>query len=489
MQNSMTSPFRHFLTAGRVLPSTLSLAAMSGPAFAEAESSKPQPPNILVIMADDAGYFDFGFQDNRAFEQITPNFDRLAERGTRFTHAYVTATVCGPSRAGFISGMYQQRVGFQENFPPHWTNPPHQAWRTDAWRSFGLDTSVRTMADYLGDRGYRTGIIGKWHLGYAERFHPNQRGFDYFWGFRSGSRSYFSTPRYNETERVPQRYASIEENGTLVPESEITYLTEDLTARALEFITAAAEENQRYFLFLSHLAPHTPMHATEPDLETARELFPDEEERRQIYIAMMINLDRGVGALLDRIDELGQTENTLIVFLSDNGGPLNNASDNTPLRGHKFSPFEAGSRVPMLISWPGVLPEKNVFDPVVSSLDLLPTFLDVSGHESVEGLDGISLLPWLRSGDLTEFPARDLFWRENTLFAATEWIRAHEEEKAIWYAGERGWRTPRPEVPSFFNLSEDPGEENDLGPEAKERVRELRERYDAWTSELAPPRW
>jgi arylsulfatase A-like enzyme len=473
---------------GTLLTSTLGLAAFAGGLLTQAAAAEPVAPNIIVIMADDAGYYDFGFQGNEAFREITPNLDRLAERSTRFTQAYASATVCGPSRAGFITGKYQQRYGFQENFPSHWGDNPHPSWRTDAWKNFGLDPSATTMADYLQSVGYRTGLIGKWHLGYAPRFHPNLRGFEYFFGFLSGGRNYFPNPYYNETDNIPRQWNSLEENGERIPESEVTYLTEDLTRIALKFIEESAALDRPYFLFLSHFAPHTPMQATEEDLAITRQLFPEANLRRQTYAAMMLNLDRGIGEVMNKIEALGQTENTLIVFVSDNGGPRNNGSDNFPLRGHKYTPYEGGTRVPLLLSWPGVLPEGKVFEPVVSLLDLLPTFLEAARHEPVEGMDGLSLFPWLRSGDLTEFPNRDLFWRENTFYAGTEWIRSREAEKAIWFRG-NPWGTPRPEHSPFFDLARDPSEANDLGPVSQDRVKELRERWEAWSNGLASPRW
>lgn len=469
---------------------SLGLAILASGSLAFAESMEAQKPNIVVIMADDAGYHDFGFQGNRSFEQITPNLDTLAERGTRFTHAYVTASVCGPSRAGFITGKYQQRFGFQENFPPHWGDPPHHNWRSDAWRDFGLDTNIDTMADYLRRQGYRTGIVGKWHLGYSPQFYPNERGFDYFFGFRTGARSYFSQPEYNTTEVIPNKWNSLEENGVIIPDELVTYLTDDLTDKALAFLEEAHAMGKPYFLFLSHLAPHTPMQATQEDLAIAKEKFPDEVIRRQTYTAMMLNMDRNIGRVIEKIEAQGQTDNTIIVFLSDNGGARNNASNNYPLRHNKFSPFEGGVRVPMLLSWPGTLPEGYVFDGVVSSLDLLPTFLEAAHHEIVEGLDGLSLIPWLKSRDQENFPQRDLFWREDTFFGATEWMRSQQDEKVIWYVGTPpSWGEERPDFPSLFNLNEDPREAKDLGPHSRERIEKLRERYENWATRLIAPRW
>lgn len=161
-QNSLSA----IIKTGYLIPS-LSFALLSSTTYGDARVVEKPTPNILVIMVDDAGYNDFGFQGNDSFRQVTPNLDRLAARSARLTHAYVTATVCGPSRAGFITGIYQQRFGFQENFPSHWGDNPDGRWRTDAWKDFGLDTSQTTMADFLQNQGYRTGIIGKWQIGRA----------------------------------------------------------------------------------------------------------------------------------------------------------------------------------------------------------------------------------------------------------------------------------------------------------------------------------
>ena len=451
------------------------------------ELDEPEKPNILVIMADDAGFADFGFQDE-TMKKITPHLDQLAEQGIVFERAYTTASVCGPSRAGFLSGIYQQRVGFQKNFPAHWSNPPHPSWSDDTWRNFGLDTTVSTMADYLKDAGYRTGIIGKWHLGYDEKYYPTARGFDYFWGFRSGSRSYFSNPEYKSMD-IPFYYHGLEENGERISESKVSYLTDDLTEVGLGFIEKSTSHQEPFFLFMSYNAPHTPMQATEEDLALVEEWFPEAEQRRRTYMAMLYRLDLGVGRLLDFLKKQGELENTMVVFLSDNGGSKKNASSNLPLRGWKWSPYEGGTHVPMVISWPEALPGGSTKTDVVSVLDLMPTFLDAAGFPIPEHLDGTTLIPFL-DGRMENMPERSLFWREYVLGRDTEWMLSPDLMKAIWF-GESSSRSAQqnPDHPSLFDLKEDPFEQNNLGEEKFDQVKDMRARYNEWAEGMESPRW
>lgn len=387
-------------------------------------------PNFLVIMADDLGYDDVGFQEQGKLREVTPNIDRLAQQGLSFNQAYACASVCGPARAGFITGMNQQRFGFQENFPPDWTNPPHMDWKRGAWTVFGISPEIKTIGDYLQSAGYLTGVIGKWHLGYADVYYPTARGFDYFYGMRSGARSYFPAPDYNTTEVIPEKWKSIEENGVVVPEHKITYLTENLTDKGVAFIDRASREQQPFFLFMSYTAPHTPYHAREEDLSRIKKLFPDVSKKRATYLAMILNMDEGVGRILNTLERNGQLANTLIVFLSDNGATEQGPGNNAPLTGHKWTPFEGGIRIPFVVSWPGHIPEGAQSDQVVSALDLLPTLLGLAGVERPDGLDGMDMWPWLSSPS-SPLLERSLFWREDTAYGATLWGRVGDTKYIV----------------------------------------------------------
>ncbi len=444
-------------------------------------SAEPKtPPNILVIMTDDAGYHDFGFQGNPTFAKILPNIDRIANEGMVFRQAYATSSVCAPSRAGFITGRYQQKFGFQNNFPQHWVTPPDPVWQEDTWKNFGLCKDQPTIAEYLKKKPYRTAIFGKWHLGYAHKFYPTERGFDEFWGLRAGSRSYFSQPNYNTTERIPVKYHSIEHNGKVVPESEITYVTEDLGKQVRNFIKTNAQGDESLFIFASFTAPHTPMHAKDEDIEVIEQWLPDAEPRRKRYAAMMYNLDCEVGNILEVLEETGLAENTLIVFVNDNGGSYNNASDNTPLRDYKWSPYEGGIRVPMAISWPGHIKPGSVCREMVSLMDLCPTFLEAAGLPHKEGFDGVSLVSLL-SGKSEHLPDRTLFFRESHSRQGA-FKAAISGDLKYFQAGD--YDTPR-----FFDFTESIAEKNNLYPDSSEKCKKLAEQLEAWEKKMQEPLW
>ena len=438
-------------------------------------------PNLLIILADDMGWGDLGCTGSQVIR--TPNIDHLAAEGVLCTRAYVASSVCSPSRAGLLTGRDPRRFGYEGNL--------NQSARNYATRPelLGLPTTEHTVADQLKPLGYRTAIIGKWHLGTGTGFHPNERGFDHFCGMLGGGHNYFPQPGKHSLER----------NGTPVEEFSSAYLTDFFTDQAVEFIKSVDDAgDDPWMLYLSYNAPHTPMQATEDDLADFADI---KDPRRRTYAAMMQALDRGVGRVVDYIDDVGERDNTLVVFFSDNGGATNNASWNGPLSGAKGCMREGGVRVPMIWSWPGKLPDGDTSSAVVSSLDVVPTFVaaaggellplsDAASHEDAGnrrravaaygGYDGIDMLPVL-AGQQPPF-VRRLFWR---LQGQTAVLRG--EDKLIRLSH-------RPA--QLFRPVSDEGEQIDLSDSHAEVAAELFAELADWEANLATvplwgssPRW
>ena len=408
-------------------------------------------PNILLILADDLGYADLSIQGCTQFQ--TPHIDSIAKKGVRFKQGYVSNSVCAPSRAGLLSGRIG--IGFEANLPKG---------------EHGLDTSLDTMADMLKKAGYATSCIGKWHLGHLDKFYPTNRGFDYFCGLRSGSRSYFYEAKDSDK---PGSHKGIEINGKQVKFD--GYLTDFFTDKAIEVIEnhTAKTPDKPFFMYLSYTAPHAPMHAKPDRIEKYKEI---KNEKRRIYAAMMDSLDEGVGRVLQVLQDKGLKENTIVVFLSDNGGPtFKNGSNNGPLRDRKGSVWEGGMRVPFLIQWPAGIPAGQVREDVVSSLDLLPTFAAAAGVNPVENADGINLLPYLID-DENAVGERVLHWR-----------RDHMTDCAL-RLGKYKWVENRNRNETWLtDLEKDIGEKTNLADQYPEVVERLRALYLKWESTAPEP--
>ncbi|WP_413112364.1 sulfatase [Thaumasiovibrio sp. DFM-14] len=418
-------------------------------------------PNILLIVSDDAGYADFGFHGSTVMQ--TPVLDKLAAQSTLFSQAYVTAAVCGPSRAGLLTGRYQQRFGYEEN-----NVPGYMSASGTMGDEMGLPIEERTIGNYLQDLGYTTAVIGKWHQGNADRFHPTNRGFDVFYGFRGGARSYWGygeNDRYLEEDRLEQGFANYQE-----PDYYLTDLLADIT---IDFLEEQQQSSKPFFAYLSYNAVHAPMDAMEKDLAQ----FPELEDKRQKLAAMTLAMDRATGRILDTLKKLGLDDNTILVFTNDNGGPTDaNASDNTPLSGTKANHLEGGIRVPFLIRWPGHIEAGNHFDYPISTLDLLPTFLAAAGGDLKQHpqLDGVDLVPYV-TGQNSQRPHQTLFWKK-------------ENRGAI---RDGDWKLLRyPDRPAeLYNLSEDISEQRNLAAVHPELVRELYKKLFTWELELERPAW
>lgn len=345
-------------------------------------AGEPEKPNILIILADDAGYADFGFMGSHEIK--TPNLDALAAHGCAFSDAHVAATVSSPSRAMLMTGRYGQRFGYECN----------------TGKGQGLPQNEEILPALLKKSGYRTACIGKWHLGTEPFQHPNAKGFDTFYGLIGGGRSYFYNADGADRSGSESQY---QYNGKGIPFE--GYFTDELTSRAEQVV---AESDQPFMMYLSYTAPHSPNHATKEDLSRF------EDSPRQVYAAMMYALDRGVGEVVAELKRTGKFDNTLIFFLSDNGGATTNNSSNLPLKGFKGNKFEGGHRVPFLVVWGNRLSSEKTFGGLTSALDILATVADaadISQKQFNKPVDGVSLLPFL-SGKKKGNPHEVLCWRK-----------------------------------------------------------------------------
>jgi arylsulfatase A-like enzyme len=408
-------------------------------------------PNILVIVGDDMGYGDIGVHGCKDIP--TPHIDSLAKNGVRCTNGYVSGPYCSPTRAGLMTGRYQQRFGHEFN-PGPTPNP-----------GFGLPLTETTLAQRLKDAGYTTGMVGKWHLGEDRQFQPMSRGFQSFFGFLGGAHSYFpgnATIAGGSQAGILRGYDKIDEKE---------YLTDAFAREATAFIDQHAKEN--WFLYLTFNAVHTPMHATDKYLNRFKDVS---DESRRKYCAMMSAMDDAIGAVLKKLDDNKLTENTLVFFVSDNGGPPANSSSNGPLRGNKAQTWEGGIRVPYLVQWKGTLPAGKIYDQPVIQLDFQPTALAAAGVEAKNAnFDGVNLLPYLQNKVNTP-PHETLYWRFGQQMA----IR-HGNYKLVKGVGV--------DTPQLFDLAADMGESKDLSAAKADVYKDLTARYDAWNKTLVEPRW
>lgn len=404
-----------------------------------------QKPNFIIILADDLGYGDVGFTGSTQIK--TPHIDALANDGVIFTDGYVSAPVCAPSRAGLITGRNQVNFGYDNNL-------------TDALPQFnkeysGLPVQEKTIADRLSELGYVNGIIGKWHLGEEEQFHPTNRGFDEFWGYLFGGHNYFDEETSNKKYNRPiiSNYKK--------PQP-ITYLTDDKGDECVDFISRHKDEP--FFLYASFNAPHAPMQATEQDLK----LYADiKDEKRRTYAAMVHRLDVNIGRMIKELKIQDIYDNTVIVFLSDNGGPdTNNGSINAPYNGRKGILLEGGIRVPFVISYTKKL-KSGVYNNAITSLDLAPTFVALAGGEisSKDKFDGVNIFPYI-TNQIEGNPHETLMWR----FTISAGIR-----KGNW----KLVRLPD-RLPLLYNLDKDPSEQINVARENLDLVENLLKELGDW---------
>lgn len=413
-------------------------------------------PNILLILSDDAGYADFGMHGSTEIK--TPNIDALAAGGVRFSQGYVSSSVCAPSRMGLLTGRNQSRFGCGNNLPTS--------------SALGLPASETTMADMLKRNGYTTYALGKWHLGHTPGHRPTERGFDHFYGFLGGMRT------YNKGGEKMSGLQRMYENEEVIPEEE-WYLTDKLGDRAIEYLEmhCNSRKDNPFFMYLSFNAVHTPMEAAAADL-AGIDAAAFKNDKRRILAAMTVAMDRNVGRVLDTVKRLGLEKHTLVVFLNDNGGPnYSNASNNEPLRGAKGSFYEGGLRVPFAVRWPGVIPAGRVIDVPVISFDLFATFGQAAGADlrSLE-LDGVNLFP-LMLGKESRLPRDEFFWR----------IKGSGGEAVLRKGDWKYYRSTRYKFEHLYNLATDPSEANDLSSTYPEKMEEMKKRVSVWEKQMQEP--
>ena len=420
-------------------------------------------PNLIVIMTDDQGYADVGF--NGCKDIPTPNIDSIAKNGVRFSDGYVSYSVCSPSRAGFLTGRYEQRFGHERN--PQW-NPKNP-------RS-GLPLSESTLADALGGAGYKSGLVGKWHQGCHPDLHPLKRGFNEFFGHLGGGHRYFPEELVIQNTNDAKNEADSYRLWILrdhTPVKTTKYLTDEFSEEALRFIERHRAEP--FFLYLAYNAPHAPLQASDKYL--AR--FPDiKDAKRRSYAAMVSAVDDGVGQVLAKLRELDLEENTLVFFLSDNGGPIDaNASDNRPLRGSKGSLTEGGIRVPFAAQWPGKIPKGLVYQKPVISLDIFATIaaLAKAPVDPARPLDGVNLMPFL-TGENSGAPHDALYFR---MFDKGAYAVRSGDNKLLIETKGAG--------PKLYDLNHDIGETKNTAVSNPELLETFEKKRLAWDAQLIQP--
>lgn len=460
----------------QILPSLFVLLAAGNVAQAETR------PNVVIIMADDLGWADVGVQNEEATKDVTtPNIDKLFRSGLRFTNGYVANATCGPSRASLMTGRTSSRFGFEDNVDS--AVPPSEIMIPQIIRS----------------AGYRSGVIGKWHLGHLPGQLPLEKGFDEFYGFLGGNHHYFSNakPILSGTEEATFK----------------GYLTDVLANKAVEFIERSSKEP--FFLYAAFNAPHSPMMAPQRYIERVvrhqprfepvydrikqikgRNALPhfsmsdfrspdaDPEVMRLVYCAMVAGLDNGVGKIMAAIDKTGVRENTLVVFLSDNGAALARPTDfggvNLPLRSGKGTIFDGGVRVVFGASWPGVIPAGEDYDGIVNSTDLFTTTVELAGAKVPQDrtIDGVNLMPYL-TGRKKGNPHDAFFFRRKDRDSLSlrsgdfKWVK--DRKSLMTAAGE------------LYKVSDDVSESQDVSSEYPEKKAELMRLYETLTKDLPDP--
>ena len=426
-------------------------------------AAKKKFSNIILIVTDDHGYGDVGF--NGCKDIPTPNIDKIAANGVVFPQGYVTYAVCAPSRAGMLTGRYQDRFGYSRN-------PLYRPFDSIQ----GLSLQEQLLPAFLKPFGYATMAIGKWHLGAHSAYKPMNRGFDQFFGFSGGGHRYFPEEFDIELEESATNEAQsyrtkLTMNEKVVDETD--YLTDAFSREAVSFVRR--HKDQPFFLYLAYNAPHNPLQAPKKYLDR----FPAiQNQKRKTYAAMVSAVDDGVGRILATLDELKITDNTLVIFLSDNGGPeQDNASDNGLLRGGKGTFFEGGVRVPFAMQWPAYIKPGSRYEEMISSLDIFATIAaHVQGQRALANpLDGTDLLPYV-TGKKSGSPHEFLFWR-------------NYDQKRFLVVHRSGMKeiTQNDSLVNRFDLKKDLSEQQELANPLDYQIGKFDRERKKWQEQLMPP--
>ena len=463
------------------------------PATTNPSAAARRRPNVIVILADDMGYGDLSCYGNRLIE--TPRIDSIARDGVRFTDGYSSAPLCSPSRAGLVTGRYQQRFGFEQQVSSGAFPERRQVRNEDGslaavqgeaeFLRRGVPTTERNIGELFQASGYRTGVVGKWHLGHGPQFLPQNRGFDHsvvFYGNTSLAATRIDDPEmvsikvdvhdeYPDIAWTREGLNQVRHNGQVVQVDD--YLMFHFRDEALKFIDDS--QDQPFLLYY-------PMNCPVPPMQVPRRYYDRLKDRIPVlavrgYNAMLLAQDEVVGALLDRVAAHGLADDTIVVFTSDNGSATTRPGSNAPFSGGKFTTLEGGIRMPFLIKWPGRIAAGQVFSGMVSTLDIVPTVAAACGVSTAaaQALDGVDLLPWLH-GQAAGAPHEVLFWKLEGYSAV---------RKGRW----KLYLEPRNGIARLHDLERDPGERTDLSREEPDVFEELKARYATWELSLPPRAW
>ena len=430
-------------------------------------------PNIVLIISDDQGYHDLGCYG--ATDVKTPTLDRIAAEGVRLTNFYVTCSFCTPSRGSLLTGRYPQRNGTFELFRNDRVNDgylyPAYEYSVSPERILGMDLREVLISELLQEAGYVNGCFGKWDLGQLKRFLPLQQGFDRYYGFVNTGVDYFTHERYGVPSMYDGNEPTIKDKGT--------YCTDLFEREAIKFLKGNIDNP--FFLYLPFNAPHYgsnqhkddpryPVQAAQKFLDLYPEAFEEGDYKRQGNMAAITDMDNAIGNILQVIEDAGKADNTLVIFLSDNGAGAGGGA-NYPLRGGKSNFFEGGIRVPCIIKWPEKIPENRVIDNFLSSLEIFPTIISAVGFDEPDGviLDGFNMMPVL-SGDNKDLERQEMYWeaRDKTAARIGNW-------KLVDNIDAKG----------LYDLSKDISEETDLTDILPDKFAEINNMFNSWKSEMA----